>query len=488
MNGVRGTLQMEAQEASPKKRFERPEGLAPPAAGAVRVFGSPEDYVDIPFQPGDRMAEVYKAARERSPGCILAELPNCREALLPGDRANCCELLAVTPKSLPLVLPVQFQVTLGDAGEREVDLALLKHLLCEMLGEYNYHLRDETAHFVHKTETPGKTKLVVLSSAVERLDALVNHRKMSFLSVVGKPREGKSTLLELMRRHCSECDGGALFKCSDATGKACTKGLWVSMQPLTAPGALNRDTALLFLDSEGLFAEDGTDPDYFVRLFTIACVLSSVMILNNKISNTVDEGFKAPLYRLALQYKSFFDQNEWIAKHQPKVLYLARDWNSLQNLDEDQAAWDEASGRLSNRKSDLRDSMQFISDAFGTVSFGTLPSPVPGVNKEDVVSKVLEVGFRDKLGAILAKHVWPNLSPKQFESDGRTCFLKGSEQLLELLQDTVKAVSTESLPWHSTLQKLREKAALEWLDEEVQKLTAETGLLLGKRFDIQFTQ
>ena len=424
------------------------------------------------MQPGDRLTEVYRAAREQSPCCVLVKLPHCREAVLPSDCTSSCELLAVMPRSLPLVLPAQFQVEMVDAGERDIDFALLRHLLCEELGDFKCDVRDGTAFFVHRT-APGKTELVVLRSAVERLDGLVNHRKMSFLSVVGKPREGKSTLLELMRRHCSEYDGGALFKCSDATEKACTKGLWVSMQPLTAPGALNRDTALLFLDSEGLFAEDGTDPDYFVRLFTITCVLSSVMILNNKISNTVDEGFKAPLYRLAVQYKSFFDKNEWIEEHKPKVLYLARDWNSLQNLEQDQAAWVEASDRLSSRKSDMRDSMRFISDAFGTVSFGTLPSPVPGVNKEDVVSKVLEVGFRDKLGAILAKHVWPNLSPKQFESDGRTCFLKGSEQLLELLQDTVKAVSTESLPWHATLHKVREKAALEWLCGEVQKLAAE---------------
>ena len=297
--------------------------------------------------------------------------------------------------------------------------------------------------------------------------------KMAFLSIVGKPREGKSTLLELMRRRCSEAGAGALFKCSDATGQACTKGLWVSMQPLTPPKHQSRDTAVLFLDSEGLFADDGTDPDYFVRLFTITCVLSSVMILNNKISNTVDEGFKAPLAKLAVQYKSFFDKNEWIRDHKPRVLYLARDWNFLQDLSQDEQAWQEASDRLSNRKSELRDSMQFVSDAFGMVAFGTLPSPVTGVNKEDVVSKVLEQGFEQKLGAILGKHVWPHLSPKKFESEGSPCFLKGSEPLLELLQNTVKAVSTECLPWPATLQKVREKVALDALDGEVQKLAAE---------------
>ena len=400
------------------------------------------------MQPGDRLTEVYKAAREKSPGCVLAKLPHCREAVLPSDCTSSCELLAVTPKSLPLVLPTRFQVEVGDS-ERDIDFALLRHLLCEELGDFTCRIADGTASFVHRTRAPGSNSLIVLKSAVERLDALVNHRKMSFLSVVGKPREGKSTLLELMRRRCSEYDGKPLFKCSNATGQTCTKGLWVSMQPLTPPKNQNGDTALLFLDSEGLFAEDGTDPDYFVRLFTITCVLSSVMILNNKISNTVDEGFKAPLARLAVQYRSFFDQNEWISDHKPRVLYLARDWNCLQDLSQDEGAWQEASDRLSNRKSELRDSMQFVSDAFGRVAFGTLPSPVADVNKEDVVSKVLDTEFEEKLDAILGKHVWPLLSPKAFESGGSPCFLKGSEPLLELLQNTVQArVVFTSWPEH----------------------------------------
>ena len=119
--------------------------------------------------------------------------------------------------------------------------------------------------------------------SVPTLRPVDSQGKMSFLSVVGKPREGKSTLLELMRRRCSEFDGRSLFKCSDATGQACTKGLWVSMQPLTPPEHQSRDTAVLFLDSEGLFADDGTDPDYFVRLFTITCVLSSAPASQNSV-------------------------------------------------------------------------------------------------------------------------------------------------------------------------------------------------------------
>ena len=184
------------------------------------------------------------------------------------------------------------------------------------------------------------------------------------------------------------------------------------------------------------------------------------MILNNKISNTVDEGFKAPLARLAAQYRSFFDQNEWIRDHKPRVLYLARDWNLLQDLSQDEGAWQAAWDRMSSKKSELKDSMDFIRDAFGTVAFGSLPSPVAGGNKEDVVSKVLDSGFEQKLDEILARHVWPHLSPKKFESGDTDCFLKGSEPLLELLQNTVQAVSTERLPWDDMKRKLNEKARI----------------------------
>ena len=63
--------------AARRKLFERPEGLAPPGPGEVRVFRTPTDYEDILFQPGDRLDDVYQAARERSPGCVLARLPSC---------------------------------------------------------------------------------------------------------------------------------------------------------------------------------------------------------------------------------------------------------------------------------------------------------------------------------------------------------------------------------------------------------------------------
>ena len=42
-----------------------------------------------------------------------------------------------------------------------------------------------------------------------------------------------------------------------------------------------------------------------------------------------------------------------------------------------------------------------------------------------------------------------------------------------------QAVSTECLPWEATLRKVREKATVEWLNGEVQKLAQELGGLFN---------
>ena len=467
-------------QPSSRKRpqvFVKPT-LEPLGSDVVRIFVQSGQHHDVPIGEGDTMAKVYQLIRESCPGCVLAKLPESSEVLLPQDLAVSCELLVVEPASLPLVLPTEFQVQLGPAGEREVDFALLKHLLCEVLGDFNCLLEQGSESavglFQHRTELCGRNRLVILKSAVQRLDTLVQHKKMAFVSVVGKPREGKSTLLELMRRRCSGKAGGQLFRCSNSATHACTTGLWVSTQVLS-PNEKEKDTAVLFLDTEGLFADDGTDSDYFIRLFTVTCVLSSVLILNNKICNTVAEEFKSSLARLAVHYKGFFERNTWFKDHRPRVLYLARDWNEVQSLEQDCDDWQEAELRSSSEQGPLHEAMQFIRDAFGVVKFGTLPSPLTELCKKDVVLKELDPQFEQKLDQILSRYVWPHLSPKSFEDSSRKpCFLTGAGPLLELLQSTVDAVSTEiSLDWQTTLQRFREKAALTWVDGCVQSLSTE---------------
>ena len=332
----------------------------------LRIFHtSGEIAFDLEPTANQNMTDIYAIIRQEHPGCILSKLPECEAASLAADPALPGKFLLVPPMSLPLALPTEFSV--GPADERDLDFALMKEVLCEMLGDY-VCIKRESADgtvdhvFKHRKEECSRNKLVVVRSAVHHLNHVIQHRKVAFLSIVGKPREGKSTLLELIRRQLSGDDGLPLFRCSNSSEKACTAGLWVSTRGFLtkASEASPQDRPLLLLlDSEGLFADDGVHQDYCVRLFTIVGVLSSVMILNNKISNTVAEEFKTPLARLAVMYKGFFERNPWFKEHQPKVLYLARDWNQSQDLIEDFQAWQEVESRCSSEEGPLRDAMCF---------------------------------------------------------------------------------------------------------------------------------
>ena len=342
---------------------------------ALRIWNVSGSFEDVDVWPKHDMQKTYEKLRKERPGSILVKLPEGQEAVLPSDPMFAGEVLLMPPMSLPMALPTEFQVPVGCAGERDLDFALMREILCEMLGDYNCVKKDSQESsvftFRHVREQWSRNKLVVVKSAMPYLNDVIQHRRVAFLSIVGKPREGKSTLLELIKRLFAS-DGLPLFRCSNSSEKACTAGLWVSTQALpTRPGENCDDSIMLMLDTEGLFADEGIHPDYFVRLFTMVGVLSSVMILNNKISNTVAEEFKAPLVRLALLYKGFFEKNPWFREHRPRVLYLARDWNEDQDLFKDTDAWNEAEERCCE-DGPLRDAMTFVKDAFGVVKQGSI--------------------------------------------------------------------------------------------------------------------
>jgi len=347
------------------------------APNALRIWDVLGTFEDVEVRPQQDMQMIYEKLRKERPGSILVKLPEAQEAVLPSDPMSVGEVLLIPPMSLPLALPTEFQVPVGSAGERDIDFALMREILCEMLGDYKCVKKDSAESsvltFRHVREKWSRNKLVVVKSAMSYLNDVIRHRKVAFLSIVGKPREGKSTLLELIRRLFAGQDGLPLFRCSNSSEKACTAGLWVSTQALpTRPGDQRDDSdasVMLMLDTEGLFADEGITPDYFVRLFTMVGVLSSVMILNNKISNTVAEEFKAPLIRLAMLYKGFFEQNPWFRDHRPRVLYLARDWNEDQDLIKDTDAWNDAEERC-GEDGPLRDAMNFVKEAFGVVNHG----------------------------------------------------------------------------------------------------------------------
>lgn len=345
-------------------------------SNVLRIWRPCGAFVDVEVLPSIDMQKIYETLRKESPGSILARLPEGQEAVLPSDAMFAGEALQIPPMSLPLALPTEFQAPASASGERDLDLALMKEILCEMLGEYTCVKRDSAESsvftFKHRKEPGSRNKLIVVKSSMQYLDDVIQHRKVAFLSIVGKPREGKSTVLGLMKRLLEGRDGLPLFKCSNSSEKACTAGLWVSTQPLpTKSGSHCDESILLMLDTEGLFADEGISPDYFVRLFTMVGVLSSVMILNNKISNTVAEEFKAPLLRLAMMYRGFFEQNPWFREHRPRVFYLARDWDKEQDLLKDTDMWNEAEDRCTE-DGPLSDAMNFIREAFGVVKPGCI--------------------------------------------------------------------------------------------------------------------
>eukprot|EP00435_Cladocopium_sp_Y103_P023680 s3071_g5.t1 len=460
------------------------------APNALRIWDLSGTFEDVEVWPQHDMHMIYEKLRKERPGSILVKLPEAQEAVLPSDPMSVGEVLLIPPMSLPLALPTEFQAPVGSAGERDIDFALMREILCEMLGDYKCVKKDSESSvltFRHIREKWSRNKLVVVKSAMPYLNEVIQHRKVAFLSIVGKPREGKSTLLELIRRLFAGQDGLPLFRCSNSSEKACTAGLWVSTQALpTRPGDQrdgSDDSVMLMLDTEGLFADEGITPDYFVRLFTMVGVLSSVMILNNKISNTVAEEFKAPLIRLAMLYKGFFEQNPWFRDHRPRVLYLARDWNEDQDLFKDTEAWNEAEERC-GEDGPLRDAMSFVKEAFGVVKFGTLPAPIAELDKKDIISKTLDPRFKRKLSDIMERIVKQWLIPKSLaNANGSTCYITGSDPLFELLHSTIETANTEiAWDWQGTLQRFREKATLEKLEAEVALLADQYWKAQGGRF------
>jgi hypothetical protein len=110
---------------------------------------------------------------------------------------------------------------------------------------------------------------------------------VAVVSIAGLYRTGKSYLLNLLlgRDHAD-----AMFNVG-ATVNACTKGIWIWGQPVAASDPalqdeemfrhLNKDTTIVFMDTEGLGSTDRSQTQD-TRIFALALLLSSLFIYNSR--------------------------------------------------------------------------------------------------------------------------------------------------------------------------------------------------------------
>uniref|UniRef100_A0AAV1TBW6 Guanylate-binding protein n=1 Tax=Peronospora matthiolae TaxID=2874970 RepID=A0AAV1TBW6_9STRA len=105
--------------------------------------------------------------------------------------------------------------------------------------------------------------------------------RLVVVAVAGLYRTGKSFLLNLLAQHAATPDvAGSIRPSGFAVGRtvnACTKGIWMWGHPI----ALDEDTSVLFLDTEGLGSVDRAQT-HDTRIFALALLLASNFVYNSR--------------------------------------------------------------------------------------------------------------------------------------------------------------------------------------------------------------
>ena len=107
-------------------------------------------------------------------------------------------------------------------------------------------------------------------------------RAVAPLCIAGKSRTGKSFLLNALQG-----GGGGAASAAAAPAftvghsvEACTRGIWMSGEPLLLPLAGGGRCAVLLLDTEGI-GSPGSTPEHDARVFSLAVLLSSLLVFNS---------------------------------------------------------------------------------------------------------------------------------------------------------------------------------------------------------------
>ncbi|KAL4433549.1 hypothetical protein ABPG74_002946 [Tetrahymena malaccensis] len=160
------------------------------------------------------------------------------------------------------------------------------------------------------------------SRAIEILEKYSDH-KISFVSIVGLYRSGKSALLNKLL----DIRQGEGFKVDDSVN-ACTMGIWMWSNPEYNE---KDDLYIFFIDTEGLQSVEQTQ-DHDIKIFTLTMLISSFFIYNSK--GVIDEtsinqlGLVTKLTKnIAVnEYGDKMDEY-MLAQYTPKFLWILRDFS-----------------------------------------------------------------------------------------------------------------------------------------------------------------
>jgi len=139
-------------------------------------------------------------------------------------------------------------------------LLLFHHAFCKF--------RDAPVQLV--TPDPDHSKLIFRKEAISLLESITD--PIAVVGVVGPLHSGKSYLTNQLLGHTSGFTLGPSVNPE-------TRGLWMWGRPIYKTDENGQKIAIIFLDSEGLFATDSSEA-YDAKIFAITALLSSQLIYN----------------------------------------------------------------------------------------------------------------------------------------------------------------------------------------------------------------
>jgi hypothetical protein len=254
-------------------------------------------------------------------------------------------------RPIPVVLPNVLKILRGE----KLDLIPLLRRLgyqCTLenlpqFGEVQKFTHDTTAPFILNAEAKP-----FLTSFKEPFCVLAITGILYFKDILidsGPLRSGKSTLVSLILKHINGQKRS--FEVGN-TRLCCTVGIWVWPELLEYKGK-----KILLLDIEGLYGGDpltGNTDEYFMKLFTLASMMSSMLFYNQNLTvlgtSTQQIGELQKLMHVGKliegQEKRQVAVNKYavfmsILPFSPHFVFIGRNYNNPQKQGEDQEEWKE---------------------------------------------------------------------------------------------------------------------------------------------------